>query len=238
MNGFVHMLNIGTLATWLSVAGFGTVAVIMHDPQPPAPATKEKTESHWDLQDFTLGDAPQPSSEANTPKEEMENVAVDETAPAPPELPSITELEPLPEVPNPTPAVTSESQTTAPEPRRTARTGEGARTSAASSHSTARHSSGSNNGGGGSGLSESDRISGGRMPSPIYPPGARSMGQTGTVVVEFTVDSSGKVIFASAVSPSPWPMLNNEAVRTVRHWSFPPGGGVMKLQRPIIFQLR
>ena len=76
------------------------------------------------------------------------------------------------------------------------------------------------------------------MPSPVYPSGARSKNQTGKVVVEFTVDSSGKVISANAVSPSQWPMLNNEAVRTVRRWSFPPGGGVMKWQRSIIFELQ
>jgi outer membrane biosynthesis protein TonB len=44
-------------------------------------------------------------------------------------------------------------------------------------------------------------------------------------------------ISAYAKSPSPWPLLNAEAVSTVRSWRFPPGG-VMKLQRPIVFQLR
>jgi len=76
------------------------------------------------------------------------------------------------------------------------------------------------------------------MPSPAYPAEARRLGQTGTLVIEFTVDSSGQVISAYAVSPSLWPLLNQEAVRTVRRWRFPPGGGVMKLQRPIVFQLR
>jgi TonB family protein len=40
--------------------------------------------------------------------------------------------------------------------------------------------------------------------------------RTGTVLVEFTVDTSGRVISAYAKSESPWPLLNNEAVRTVR----------------------
>jgi protein TonB len=75
------------------------------------------------------------------------------------------------------------------------------------------------------------------MPAPVYPAAARRGGQTGTVLVEFTVDSSGRVISAVAKSPSPWPLLNAEAVRTVRKWRFPPGG-IMKLQRPIVFQLR
>jgi TonB family protein len=63
------------------------------------------------------------------------------------------------------------------------------------------------------------------------------MGQSGTVVVEFTIDGSGRVISAHAAKPSPWPLLDHEAVRTVRRWKFPPGN-IMKLQRPIVFQLR
>jgi len=237
MNALQHSLNIGTLATWLSVAGFGAAAMILHDPQPAAPAPKEPAETRWDPQDFTLSGDARPASEESTPKE-MEDIAVEETAPSPPELSPLAEFEPLPEVPDPTPAATSKSQTPAPEPQQTARASGGARTTAPSSHSPAQHASGANKSSGNSGLSDSDRISRGHMPSPNYPPGARSMGQTGTVLVEFTVDSAGQVISANALSQSPWPMLNNEAVRTVRHWSFPPGGGVMKLQRPIIFQLR
>ena len=86
-------------------------------------------------------------------------------------------------------------------------------------------------------MSDAARLAAGRMPPPSYPPEARRKGQSGTVIVEFTVDASGRVISARAKSPSPWPLLNNEAVRTVRRWKFPPGG-VMKLQRPIVFQLR
>ena len=86
-------------------------------------------------------------------------------------------------------------------------------------------------------MSNSARLAAGRMPAPTYPAAARRGGQTGTVVVEFTVDTSGRVIAAHASKPSPWPLLNDEAVRTVRRWKFPPGE-VMKLQRPIVFQLR
>jgi protein TonB len=86
-------------------------------------------------------------------------------------------------------------------------------------------------------MSASARLAAGNMPPPSYPSEARRKGQTGTVVIEFTVDTSGRVISADAKSPSPWPQLNQEAVRTVRRWNFPPGG-VMKLQRPIVFQLR
>ena len=86
-------------------------------------------------------------------------------------------------------------------------------------------------------MSNNARIAAGRMPSPAYPPYSRRNLQQGTVVVEFTVDQNGKVISAYAKKPSPWPLLNQEAVSTVRLWRFPPGG-VMTLQRPIVFQIR
>ncbi len=86
-------------------------------------------------------------------------------------------------------------------------------------------------------MSASARLAAGRMPPPSYPSEARRKGQKGTVVIEVVVDTHGRVISAYAKSPSPWPLLNDEAVRTVRRWKFPPGG-VMKLQRPIVFQIR
>ncbi|MEI8037882.1 MAG: energy transducer TonB, partial [Verrucomicrobiota bacterium] len=94
-------------------------------------------------------------------------------------------------------------------------------------------------GGGGdsSAQAKAGRLAAGHMPPPVYPAEARRRGQTGTLLVEFTVDAAGRVIAASAVTPSPWPLLNQEAVSAVRRWTFPPGS-VMKLQRPIVFQLR
>jgi protein TonB len=77
----------------------------------------------------------------------------------------------------------------------------------------------------------------GKMPAPRYPMDARRRGEEGTVVVEFTVDASGRVIAAEAKQPSPWASLNREALRAVRSWKFPPGD-VMKMQRPIVFKLR
>lgn len=74
------------------------------------------------------------------------------------------------------------------------------------------------------------------MPKPNYPAAARSRGQTGTVVVEFIVGENGRVVSARAKSPSPWPLLNEAAVKAVRGWRFPPGG-VNTYTRPIIFHL-
>jgi protein TonB len=74
------------------------------------------------------------------------------------------------------------------------------------------------------------------MPKPIYPPAAKRQKQTGTVVVQFTVNPSGQVTAAFAKSSSNWPLLDAEALRTVLTWTFPQGGMMTKTQ-PIIFKL-
>lgn len=64
----------------------------------------------------------------------------------------------------------------------------------------------------------------GAQPSPGYPETARRQGQEGVVVVRLTVSPEGKVTSAEPFVPCPWPLLNSEAVRTVkRRWTFPPG---------------
>jgi TonB family protein len=64
----------------------------------------------------------------------------------------------------------------------------------------------------------------GKQPAPEYPWRAQSEGQEGVVNVRFTVAESGRVISAEAVNPSPWPLLNDSAVRTVRNrWRFNAG---------------
>ena len=65
----------------------------------------------------------------------------------------------------------------------------------------------------------------GRQPAPEYPPAAVRGGQEGTVRVGFGVGVNGRVLDAAVVAPSPWPLLNQAAVRTVRNrWRFQPGG--------------
>jgi len=244
-HAFLHSLNIGTLSAWLSIAGFGTVGVFVH-PWEPAPRTSpEVEETELAPEDFDVSAAPfTPETEDSQPPSasppEINPVPIE----APPELAPITEAAPLPEIPElpevaPAPApdttaretpsrTAAESAPRVSTPSRSGATGKPAGTSAAPSSST--NSSGT-------AMSNASRLAAGRMPAPNYPAAARRGGQTGTVLVEFTVDASGKVISAYAKKPSPWPILNEEAVRTVRRWKFPPGG-VMKLQRPIIFQLR
>lgn len=64
----------------------------------------------------------------------------------------------------------------------------------------------------------------GRQPAPDYPWRAQSEGQEGVVTVRFTVAESGRVAAAETVAASPWPLLNDSAVRTIRtRWRFPAG---------------
>jgi protein TonB len=253
MNSLIHSLNIGTLATWLSVGSFGTVGILVPAWQDSRlPERNDTTETSWSEPEITLGSgepadaadaAEADSPESGVPALEVPD-EVSELLPLPPELPEISALSPLPELPE-----LPEPPTKRPGPtKQEISAGAGSRASqstrppagtAGRSGSSNRQAAGVTPGGGagGSGMSNSARLAAGRMPAPVYPSEARRRGQTGTVLVEFTVDGSGKVISAYAKSPSPWPLLNNEAVRTVRRWKFPPGE-IMKLQRPIIFQLR
>lgn len=77
----------------------------------------------------------------------------------------------------------------------------------------------------------------GRQPAPDYPARARREGQQGTVVVRLTVGETGSVLAAEAVTPSPWPLLNDSAVRTVKNrWAF-SGGRPRVYEVPIRFAL-
>ena len=64
----------------------------------------------------------------------------------------------------------------------------------------------------------------GKQPAPEYPRQAIREGQAGVVGVRLVVGNNGRVVSAEAVQPSPWPLLNDSAVNTVRHrWRFRPG---------------
>jgi TonB family protein len=77
----------------------------------------------------------------------------------------------------------------------------------------------------------------GAQPPPEYPPEAVINGQEGTVIVRLTVDQDGRVTDAVAISPCPWPLLNNAAVRAVRTtWRF-QSGPVRSYEVSIQFQL-
>ncbi len=64
----------------------------------------------------------------------------------------------------------------------------------------------------------------GQQPSPEYPIESQLSRQTGTVVIRFAVGENGRVTSAEAISPCPWPLLNQSALRKVREaWRFPIG---------------
>lgn len=239
MTPLLHSLQISTLATWLSVVGFGAVGVAVRNREPVRTPDSGFLETVWIPEDIVLGGESSPASEE--PIEETTESTPAETLPAPPDMPDLAELDPLPEIPEIPPAEATspprESPRISRQPTPTANDSPSPRPSARRQASSGAPSQGNPKPGGGSGMSNAARLAAGNMPSPTYPAEARRKGQTGTVLVEFTVDASGRVISAYAKSASPWPLLNEEAVRTVRRWKFPPGG-VMKLQRPIVFQLR
>ena len=77
----------------------------------------------------------------------------------------------------------------------------------------------------------------GKQPAPNYPRQALREGQEGVVIVRMTVREDGRVLAAEAASPSPWPLLNDAALRAVKsRWRFAPGA-VRAYEVAIRFQL-
>lgn len=242
MTSLVHVLNTGTLAAWLSVVGFGTVGVLCPEwGLPIATKSAEERVTEFVPPEIQLG-AGSPEASEPSVKPADPSVAADPALEAPeiPPMPEIAVAAPLPEIPEMPVAVDSSATGEMPpasKPANSPRSGVKLSGRVKQPKGGGGPSSASGGGAVGAGMSDGERLAAGHMPSPVYPAAARSAGQTGTVVVAFTVDGSGRVIAAHALKPSPWPLLNEEAVRTVRRWKFPPGG-IMKLQRPIVFQLR
>ena len=77
----------------------------------------------------------------------------------------------------------------------------------------------------------------GRQPAPEYPFRAKREGQEGVVAIRFSVGKDGRVLAVEAVSPCPWKLLNDSALRVVRErWRF--SSGAMRLYEVAIrFQL-
>ncbi|MEI6656566.1 MAG: TonB family protein [Verrucomicrobiota bacterium] len=223
MSPLIYALHIATLALWVSLAGLDVVGWVL-------PIWRAEPKSSRAME--TAAVLPPPEISLGEPTESVAEstpgVAL-ETLPTPPEPPAISEFSPLPELPEvpakPTaPAVQGTPKNPASQAARQTDTKPEDRTQGAAGSVV-------------SGPSAAARMAAGQMPPPIYPPEARRHGQTGTVLVEFVVGTDGRVISASPKNPSPWPLLNNEALRTVRGWKFLPGA-VMRLQRPIVFQLK
>ncbi len=251
MHPFLYALNIGTLATWLSVAGAGSIALVVKSGADSATMQVSKADASEgpdvdiDLAQMAAGSAAPsdptlPTSEQEVPPEQK---AVPELLEAVPELPEIADTLPLPEVPE-LPELAKPEPSREPQPRSPIKPASSPRPVSRGSDKPASSSnSGSGTGkgsgtstGSGSGAVGSARWAGGRMPAPNYPSEARRKGQEGRVVVLFSVDEQGNVVSASVTGPCPYPALNDEALRAVRRWKFQPGARA-SLQRPIIFKL-
>ena len=77
----------------------------------------------------------------------------------------------------------------------------------------------------------------GKQPAPEYPRLSVRQGQEGVVVVRLGVDADGRVQSAEVASPSPWPLLNDAALRAVRErWRFRSGPPRL-YEVPIRFEL-
>ncbi|MES2474792.1 MAG: energy transducer TonB [Verrucomicrobiota bacterium] len=257
MSPLLHAFNIATLATWLSVGAFGTVAIVVPVTLDLLQEKEDSADPYQDLEstflteDFSTGDLA-PSQETDTgssgeANEEEVPFAEQETLPTPPEMPETAELTPLPEVPDIAPPAPVPTKTapapTKPRPTTTRSSRETRSTMATNATGAsikgkpaAKGTAGNGGSNGGSGMSDAKRMAGGRMPPPSYPSAARSGGQQGTVIVEFVVGENGRVVSAYTKKSSPWPLLNDSAVRCVRNWRFPPGK-VTKYVRPIVFKL-
>lgn len=73
-------------------------------------------------------------------------------------------------------------------------------------------------------------------PSPKYPPEALRAGQSGEVLVEFTVSTDGSVSAARVVRGNPPRVFDREAVAAVKRWRFQPVASPVTTRRTIGFK--
>jgi TonB family protein len=222
MRSLTHALNIGTLATWMSVAAFGSAGVMLGKAAYAPVVTNEPGVELVHTLDVESVEGADNLSE--TAKDQAVTESID--LPEPPNMLPALPNEALPDVPEMAIADVRKISIAINRPVK-------------SSVKTEKSSAVANNASAGAAatMSNAARLAAGRMPAPRYPSEARSKGQTGTVLIEFTVDPSGRVSTAHIATPCPWSVLNEEALRAVRNWKFPPGS-VMTFKKPIVFKLR
>lgn len=73
------------------------------------------------------------------------------------------------------------------------------------------------------------------QPAPRYPSSAELAGQSGEVLVEFTVGTDGSVTAARVVRSNPPRIFDHEAVKAVRKWRFQPVAAPVTTRRTIRF---
>lgn len=248
MTSFRYVLNIGTLATWLMVAGASIlVAVVEVEERLPVLEENGRDEVELSVVPLAMGSAPARSGEDAADElasvDVAESVELPET-PALPEIPDLAEWEPLPEIPRMPERREAPDRERAVAEDRPRVAAVAPRGNSSGRDAAAAGGVGSGRGevrgradGAGSSAVGSERWVGGRMPRPNYPAAARRSGQEGRVVVQFSVDERGDVVDAKITSSCPHSTLNEEALRTVRRWKFRPGPRA-SASRPIIFKLK
>ncbi len=257
MSSILYAINIGTLATWLSVASFGMVGIVI-------PVTREllgeeeRADPYKDLESIIFtdgfsGESHPPTQQTETgssgeAKEADVSAAEEEMLQAPAEMPDVAEITPLPEIPDmPTLAAHPAETSTPAKPRSVSRQNNKVPTrprmatspTAGSTKGKADSKGKAGNGGqnGGAGLSDAQRLASGFKPRPSYPASARSKGRAGTVIVEFVIEENGRVVSAYVKKSSGWSELDQSAVSNMRRWKF-SAGRRDKRTIPIVFQLK
>jgi len=254
MQSLLQVLNIGTLATWLSISGASTVAVLVPYGEKSAPVQ----ERDLDLSSGEVIDLDAPADQAagsaapgevtdstETLPQEAVVEPVQEVAP----LPELAEVAPLPEVPDLPEAKADDLQSSEPKPKAMPRPSSSAATTAKTQ--TAKKGTpgatgvgnGSGNGpangsGAGNAGAGAARLSKGRIPTPKYPEECRRNNQEGRVVITFTVDEAGNVVSAKVSGKSAYSSMDQAAVDAVYRGKFPAGPGRATASKAIVFKLR
>ena len=248
MQSLFQVLNIGTLATWLSVTGASTVAYLV-----PYGEKVPQQERDLDLSAGEVIDLDAPADQAAgsaAPGETTDATEPAETLPTPVQevapLPELAEVAPLPEVPDLPEPKADDLQSSEPKPqaRPVAR-----QAAPATKPRPANGTPGATGVGNGSGDSSATgngsgnaagaaRLSKGRIPTPKYPEECRRSNQEGRVVVTFTVDEAGNVVSAKVTGKSAYPSMDQAAVDAVYRGKFPAGPGRSTASKAIVFKLR
>ncbi|MES2981268.1 MAG: energy transducer TonB [Verrucomicrobiota bacterium] len=231
--GATYTLNVITLAAWLSAVLGACIGFSVHQEWTVKFAKKPKPLSVITKIEIAASEAIETAETVLTeqiPTETIVEPAIPELSapPALPELAPMAELPEIPEIPEVVIQKTAQKVATPPTPN-------------TNSNPTARpkpnQATKPNNTPPSSATLLSFGKGEGRQPSPSYPLQAKRQNQQGTVIVEFLVGAEGKVLNAWLKSPSPYELLNNSALSTVRNrWRF-PAGSARHYRISIIFQL-
>ena len=193
------LLQVLTLVVWLTWAAIGVIGLLTAHARPrPGQEPNPLPPLQAELVNVELTDEPPIEIAAAAPS------PADESEPPPPEA----DVPPLPAVALPSPAIAFAVPVEGPVRIVGAREANPARLPMARAV-VHRLAYGQDDGG---------------QPRPDYPEEAQAAGQEGVVVIRFMVDANGRVVSAEVATPSPWPSLNQAALRTVRdRWHFAAG---------------